>query len=208
MTDLYKTLGVKRDATHDQIRKAYRKRSKRYHPDMPTGNAARFAVLKIAHDVLTDVDARAHYDLTGEIMQRKLEGADDAEFMNAIAALLQRALERMQSPERQNLVESMKCLTTADRATVKGRHSSLTMSRKKLGQVQERLKRKDGTAQNVLGALLASQITEVERQLTLHNNLLAMIDRIEKFLADYDYNADVETSYQFQPFGMLGASLA
>lgn len=66
MKDLYETLGVPRDATREHIRAVYRSRSKVMHPDVG-GDAAAFAALSQAHEVLIDPDRRAHYDVTGMI---------------------------------------------------------------------------------------------------------------------------------------------
>jgi molecular chaperone DnaJ len=55
--DLYATLGVARDATEDQIRKAYRKLARQYHPDVnPNDKKAeeRFKEISFAHDILSD----------------------------------------------------------------------------------------------------------------------------------------------------------
>ena len=65
--DLYQTLGVKRDATKDEIRKAHRKLALKYHPDKNPGGDAqnRFKRIQEAYDVLSDDDKRAAYDRYG-----------------------------------------------------------------------------------------------------------------------------------------------
>ncbi len=67
--DPYKTLGVARDATEKQIRKAYLKLAKTTHPDLNPGDAAaeeRFKAVNTAHDLLQDTEQRGRYD-RGEI---------------------------------------------------------------------------------------------------------------------------------------------
>lgn len=66
--DLYALLGVSKTATADQIKKAYRKLARRYHPDVNPGNAEaeeRFKAISEAHDVLTDTEKRKVYDEFG-----------------------------------------------------------------------------------------------------------------------------------------------
>ena len=66
MTDLYAELGVPRDATEPEIKKAFRKRARQTHPDAG-GSAEQFAKTSMALAVLTDPKRRRHYDQTGEI---------------------------------------------------------------------------------------------------------------------------------------------
>src|SRR3954452_23853261 len=66
---LYEVLGVKRDASADEIRKVYRKLAKEFHPDLNPGKPeaeARFKNVTAAYDILSDADKRARYD-RGEI---------------------------------------------------------------------------------------------------------------------------------------------
>jgi DnaJ-class molecular chaperone len=65
MADLYSQLGVKRDASEAEIKKAYRKLAKELHPDKNKDNpkaTERFAKVTQAYDLLTDKDKRARYD--------------------------------------------------------------------------------------------------------------------------------------------------
>lgn len=67
--DLYKILGVGRNASQEEIRKAYRKRAKELHPDLHPGDKEaerRFKELSAAYHLLSDAEQRARYD-RGEI---------------------------------------------------------------------------------------------------------------------------------------------
>jgi molecular chaperone DnaJ len=66
--DYYKTLGVGKNATDEEIKKAYRKLARRYHPDRNPGDKQaeeRFKEISQAHDVLSDPDKRKEYDRPG-----------------------------------------------------------------------------------------------------------------------------------------------
>lgn len=65
MRDPYEALGVKPDASASEIKKAYRKLAKRYHPDSTGGDKAkedRFKEVSTAYDIVGDPDKRAKYD--------------------------------------------------------------------------------------------------------------------------------------------------
>jgi DnaJ-class molecular chaperone len=67
--DPYVTLGVKKDATQNEIQKAYRRLAKKLHPDLNPGNKAaeeKFKELSAAYDLLNDPDKRTRFD-RGEI---------------------------------------------------------------------------------------------------------------------------------------------
>src|SRR5438093_1141970 len=67
-SDFYEVLGITRDATDDEIKKAYRRLARQYHPDANDGDPAaeaRFKEISVAYDTLRDPEKRRRYDTYG-----------------------------------------------------------------------------------------------------------------------------------------------
>ena len=95
--DPYRLLGVGREAKPEELRRAYHKLAKRYHPDLNPGKSEaeqRFKAINAAYDLLSDPDKRARFD-RGEIdasgserperefYRRHAEGAEGAKYHDA-----------------------------------------------------------------------------------------------------------------------------
>src|SRR5579883_3111892 len=72
--DYYKVLGVARDASADDIKKAFRKLARKHHPDVNPGDKKaeeKFKEINEAYEVLSDPDKRKKYDTLGPNWQEQ-----------------------------------------------------------------------------------------------------------------------------------------
>ena len=92
--DFYQILGVQRNASQQDIQRAYRKLARQYHPDVNSDPAAaeRFKNVSEAYDVLSDPQTRSRYDAFGPDFRQVPEGMDPQTWRHAQAGA--RARER------------------------------------------------------------------------------------------------------------------
>lgn len=105
MSDYYKILGVDRTATHDEIKRAYRKLAAKHHPDRG-GDTAMFQEIQAAYDVIGDPEKRNQYDNPGpQFSHSSFDGAVPPGFediFSAFGAPFNGMFRRPPPPPQQN----------------------------------------------------------------------------------------------------------
>jgi molecular chaperone DnaJ len=80
MKNYYEILGIQKDASKDDIKKAFRTLAHKYHPDKQGGDASKFKEASEAYSVLSDDKKRAEYDTYGRVFSGGSGGAGQAGF--------------------------------------------------------------------------------------------------------------------------------
>mgnify|MGYP001030144230 CR=1 FL=1 len=78
--DYYDVLGIKKDATEKEIKRAYRKLARKYHPDLNQDDPkaeGQFKTINEANEVLSDIEKRKKYDQFGQYWQQAERGAPE-----------------------------------------------------------------------------------------------------------------------------------
>lgn len=182
---LYDHLGVEPNATHDQIRDAYRAKAKQTHPDAG-GNAEAFGALSHAAAVLTDPARRARYDETGA---DDPPGQTESEAFAMIIGLLASAASDERVPVE--LVDMgaliQKALAEAEQET-KQQIAKLTSRKARIEKLMKRVKRK-GKGPNMIVRSFEDSARKIEGAILKGRDRLEVIDAARKMAADYDFEA-------------------
>ena len=202
--DLYETLGVGRDATPDEIKKAHRAGVKKHHPDRG-GERETFEQVQRAFLVLHDPEKRQRYDETGDDASASSVDQTQSEVARLVIGAFDRALTELQGNfKRRNVVAKMKALLSADRK--RGDEANLMIAKGK-AQMEEMRTRLgftgDGDQTNIIDSALLSRIREADDQQRLNNEMMERVDQAIKHVELYGWEVDPEP--EMKPFSGAGS---
>lgn len=159
MSDLYGALGVGKDANPEDIRKAYRKASKKAHPDAG-GSGEKFALIKLAADVLGDPERRAAYDQTGNV-DEKAQDKSMSVVMMALDSVLNECERRGIGPETVDVIADAKKTLKIKLEQMDEANRAAKKNIEKAKRLIKRFKAKSGK-QNRIGPLIEGRIRQAE----------------------------------------------
>lgn len=190
MSDLYQMLGLAKDATADQIKKAYRRLAQKYHPDRETGDEEKFYQVQVAYDVLSDDDRRKEYDRSGSTKDKSKSSLSSAE--QELVQLFVRLLED-QAFEGEFLQECRKTVGMAK--------ANLTVEVESQRQQVKRLSKNRGKVSaknqdNLFDMVLENLISGKEEMIASLQSKLKDCDEILDILCDYNEESPQEDVVQ------------
>ena len=114
MTDLYRILGISRRASEAEIKSAYRRLARKYHPDVSKSSDANqlFARISEAYKILSDPERRALYDQGEPVSRQGVFYASRSAEVVAVQRKLDRMVDEMIARERQETAARSHAVTT------------------------------------------------------------------------------------------------
>jgi curved DNA-binding protein CbpA len=184
--DLYKLLGIERDATEDEIKAAYRDRAKKTHPDKG-GDREEFERVTEASNVLLDPRRREKYDKTGDAED---DGPDDIGkmAMNHIVTMFNGFLDS-NDQEKLDLMTIMTKKMREESARVRQGGKDLEFRRAKLEKLVKRFTKKN-PGSNIFVTFTQAKISKIAQEIQSHTNLADSLDLAVEMLQDYEYEWD------------------
>ena len=189
MIDLYQLLGLKRAATRDEVRKAYRRKAKSSHPDSG-GSEEAFNALTAAHDVLADARRRERYDSTGEIEQARPDNFDGS----AIEVIAQKLGMIIHAEQDLTSLDIGAVIEQAIREDIALRKSSIANQRRaveRAAALRARVKRKANNADNMLARVLDWHESSAQDHVKKNEEAVRAMERALEILEGYSFIDDL-----------------
>ena len=199
MSDPYKTLGLKRNATHDQVRAAFRKLSRTRHPDMPGGSQTAFTELNEAHSILSDPKRREWWD------QNEWDCGSDAQLATQGMMMLQNIMRIIliqdPDPTKADLVQSIRQHLDKERAGLEHNLLVTARARRRIDQLRERFS-VDG--ESLVDKVLAAEVNTIEHQQKQMRSQMATNLWLNTLLSKYKFRWDQVVQHPYAQFVNVG----
>jgi DnaJ-class molecular chaperone len=171
----YQTLGLDKNATHSDIKKSYRSKAQKNHPDRG-GDESLFMQIQRAYDTLSDLDKRDHYDRTGQDDKPSMEDEANARLSQLFSELI------IRDSQRGDMVKAAINAVIQSSCTLQSRTGSNDALIKSLGKRRDRIKRKTEGPNLYIQAIdgkvaaLDQDNKVIAHEIELNTTLMAMLE--------------------------------
>lgn len=185
MTQLYQDLGIPKESSLEEIKKAFKKKAAETHPDKG-GDSESFQVVQHAYSVLKDPTRRARYDASGED-QLVDEGAI---IRQTLAQMFLAVVEAADDPAYIDVTGKVKQRIKAGQEQAELQIKILKARTGKLEKAAKRLKRKKRKDADFLQQVITSQIETLANSVKQAEKQGDIGKRMLEMLEDYTYTCE------------------
>lgn len=194
MTDHYDTLGVPKDASADDIKKAYRKKASKAHPDRHDDKEAagrEMAKINQAYDCLGDQARRARYDQTGSD-----DTTDPRDY--AVKMVMTIFMQLLREDADRNIPGLARSRLRDRQEEMRSNVTRMEAQRDKLVKKRDRVKTKGG-ARNLFQQLIDSELAMAAHAIATQKTEIERIGTALQLLEDYEANDPPEAAASNHP---------
>jgi curved DNA-binding protein CbpA len=183
---LYEILGVKPDASQDEIKKAFRIKAMKTHPDRPEGDEELFKRVQRAYDVLSDPEKRKRYDETGDDGSSNANSFEEQVRIElvSLAAVVMHSIDEVS----EDLLVCMQQEISRRREQNTVNIQSVKAQLKKIEKVLKRLSHKDGSS-SPIAMMMEGYKDKFTQSVHQYEHAFKLLSAMEKELKGYAYEA-------------------
>lgn len=194
----YAELDVPADADAPTIKRAYRKKASKHHPDKEGGDKEKFQLVKAAYELLEDPARRKRYDETGETNNQP---SVEAQALAGLTAIILSALDQSEDVDTLDMDKVVRDTLNAGIDARKKNANIAKAKIKKLQRAKARLIRKTA-GENMLTRAIDQQIAERERHITSFQEDINLGIEMLKLWGEYEYRFELQERFPFR--GIVG----
>ena len=183
----YETLGVPRDATAAEIKRAFRKLASQHHPDRG-GDKEKSAAVNDAYVCLSDGARRARYDASGED-RHAAPSPEDQRRIEVQQTLVKAIEESLNHPEVEfrGLISTARGRLDGALDAARQRDGEIIAARKMLQKLLKKFRRKAGASgDDLVTMLVTGKLDDLERALAANNHAIGVLSEARVLLDAYE----------------------
>lgn len=197
MASLYEVLGVKKNATPDDIKSAYRKMSKSCHPDVEGGSADKFRAVQEAFDVLSNDTRRQRYDKLGRTDEDKVTEKAITDYLDAMMSACVDAEDangNTDDPSYTDIRERLLITLQKQRVEIADKINKVTRKIRRAEAMIRRFKVKEGL--DLVGKALNKKLSLLKSEKYTLDDLKELSLKAEEVFRRYSYEVGPQSEGQ------------
>jgi hypothetical protein len=186
MKDLYEILGVRRSASKKEIKKAYRRLAKKFHPDKNPSNPKEFIEVSKAYKILSDDEKREQYDRDGVVPENF--NIDSSAWGILCGHLIRIVSNPFIDLGRINIVSEIKNCCISEKRRVNKDLFEIDKCIERFEFAKGKLKVKQGN--DVFSMAITTELKKLNEMKKITERKLSYINRALDFLKNYEYETN------------------